>query len=65
MPDDVLERREPAVMVEPSLVDLFHVPQRPQRRGAIALVRRSHRLEIINSDLGCVELPREEALPLI
>src|SRR3954451_11775021 len=49
--DDVGESGEPAVMVKSALVDFFHVPQRPQRRRAVAFVRSSHRLEIVDTDL--------------
>jgi hypothetical protein len=51
MLDNVVERGEPAIVVETALVDLLHIPQRPQRRRPVTLVRGSHRLKVIDPDL--------------
>src|SRR5688572_5961773 len=51
MLDNIIERREPAIMIEAAFVDFIRVPQGPQRHRPVALVRRSHRLEIVDPDL--------------
>src|SRR3954471_19032411 len=46
--DDGLERGEPAVMIEATLVNLLRVEQRAQRRRDVAPVRAAVRLETVD-----------------
>ena len=56
--DDVLKRGKTAVVIEATLVNLLGIPQRPQRRRPVALVRRPHRLEVVDADLfGRMQVP--------
>src|SRR5207248_3304550 len=58
MIDDVAKRRETAVVVKATLVDLIHAPQRAQRDGPVAVIRSAFGLEVIDSDLlRCVQIP--------
>src|SRR5262245_44816186 len=49
--DDLVERRDAAVVVKTTLMDLFDIPEGTKRGRPVAPVRRAHGLEVINSDL--------------
>lgn len=49
--ENVTKRGEPPIVVKPTFVDLLDIPQGTQRRGSVPLVRRAHRLELVDPDL--------------
>src|SRR6516162_5818738 len=55
--DHVHQGCEPTVVVEATLVDFVHIPERAQGHGPIAVIRRTPGLKLIDTDL----LPRVQA----
>ena len=56
--DDIPKCGEAAVMVEATLVDFIHAPQRAQRSGTVTIIGRAFGLEVVNADLfGRVQIP--------